>query len=328
VEGTLSADSEQALLGLIASERNASDITLTLEHAERPLASWLRGVLEERRALLIAILDVSAPNDWRLTVIDATRGRALVRHLPGGLASNAASLEAVATILNSAVAALREGLEVASQPVEQVLPLVAPPKERAAPGVLTKPEPRKETPAVAPARSRLRVRGGVAATVASLAASVSATGGLNASLGLLASSGIGLRLGGSAYLPARYRTELGDFDLTRSLLGLGAGFSLRLPPFSLEPELGVSAELMRRSGASPAPGVFERDDNAYARVGPFAALRLRYPLLSMASLELAGSATYYPRRIRFVARSAETHDLGGPSPLSFSAQLGLEIMSP
>jgi hypothetical protein len=328
VEGTLNADSEQALLGLLASEHNGNDITLTLEHSERPLAPWLRGVLEERRALLVAILDVSAPDDWQLTVIDAARGRALVRHLPGGLASNAASLEAIATILSSAISALRDGLEVASQPVEQLLPLAAAPPQPAAPKVLPLAQPHPKASPAAPARSRLRVRGGVAACVTSVAESAPATGGVNVSLGLLASSGVGLRLSGAAYLPTRYRTELGAFDLTRTLLGVGVGFSLRVAPFSLEPELGISAELLRRSGASPAPGVFQREDNAYARLGPFAAARLRFPLFSALSLELAGNASYYPRRIRFAAQSAEVHELGGPSPLSFAAQLGVEIMAP
>lgn len=328
VDGALSADSERVLVGLIASERAGSRVTLVLQREARPVAAWLRAALEDQRALLIAILDVSATDEWQLTVVDAARGRALVRHLPGGLASNAASLEAVASILNSAVAALEEGLEVASQPVEQVLAGAAPPAEPARSRTPVRPPPPAELAApVARAPARIRVRGGVAAAVASIAESASATGGLSASLGLQASSGVGLRVSGTAYFPARFQTELGDFELSRSLLGLGLGFSLRLPPFSLEPELGATAELLRRSGASPVPGVFVRADNAYARLGPFGALRLRYPLFSLASLELTGTVAYYPRRIRFAARSAETHDLGGPSPFSVGAQLGVEIMS-
>jgi hypothetical protein len=178
-----------------------------------------------------------------------------------------------------------------------------------------------------PLSAGLRVRGSVAAALASIAESVSATGGLNVSLGLQATSGLGIRASGAAYLPARFRTPLGAFELARSTLSLGLGLSLRLPPFSLEPELGLNAELLRRSGASPVAGVFERADNSYARWGPFAALRLRYPLFALASLELAGTVAYYPRQIRFVARSAETYDLGRVSRFSVGGQLGVEIMS-
>ncbi len=334
IDGVLGAENERALQGLMDSELGRSDVSALIEHSTSSVAAWLRLVLGQRRALLIAILDVRAADAWRLSIVDAERGRAIVRSLPGGLSTNAASLEAVASILGSAAAALKEGLEVASQPVEDVVADAAAPKRtgpsKPPPRVEPRPEPHVERAATeAKAEQRaLRIRGSAAGAIASLASAVPLTGGAAVSLGVQARSGVGLRAAAASYFPARFSTALGDFELARSLLSLTLGFSLRLRPLQIEPELGVTAELLRRSGASPSPGVFARDHNSYDRVGPCAAARLRYPLLSFMSLELVGSAAYYPRSIRFVARSPQTYDLGALSKFSLGAQLGVEIMPP
>lgn len=328
VDGALGTDNERVLEGLIASQRQSTGLVLSFQHSPLPVASWLREVLDQKRALLIAILDVSAADDWRLTVVDAMRGRALVRSLPGGLATNAASLEAVASILNSAATALRDGLEVASQPLEQVVEGTSAPKAPAPPSKpVSRPVPSRP-PSPRPPRASVHVRGSVAAALVSVADSVSTTPGVSAFLGVQRSSGLGIGLTAARYFPASFHTALGDLELVRTSFALGIGWSFELSGFRVEPELGLASELLQRSGADPVPGVLESAENSYWRAGPFAALRVRYPLFASVSLELAGSTAYMPRRVRFVAHSSETTQLAEVSRLLLGARLGLEIMFP
>ncbi|HWA72599.1 MAG TPA: hypothetical protein VG937_09700 [Polyangiaceae bacterium] len=323
VDGALDSENEHLLDGLIRSERRSSALSLAFQRSPLPVAIWLRAVLREKRALLVAILDVSAADAWRLTVVDATRGRALVRVLP----TNAASLEAVASILNSAASALQEGLEVASLPLEQVVAEPVAPKS-GAPSPTPAPPPAASPMSASPGSTNpARVRARVAAAVTSVADSVSATPGLSASLGIQSRAGLGVDLTAASYFPGRFETALGAFDVRRSTLSLGVGWTFHLPPFRLEPEFGLSGELLRRAGASPVPGVFAATDSNTLRFGPIAGLSLRYPLFSLVSLELAGLAAYYPRRVRFVARSSETYDLAEVSRPVLGARLGLEILS-
>jgi hypothetical protein len=318
VEGPLSSEREEALANLVRSELAANAASLTLERSGLPTLDWIQRARADRSALVIAVLDVRGEN-WELTIVDAARGRATVRRLPGRVETNAALLEAVAAILATAVAAVAEGLEVASESLESVVPGADVPKATETPPSETFAPDERE-------RAFVAFRGGVFANLSSFAD--------QASLGLLTS--VGLRFGGEVDVralaafaaPVTLETFLGDFDLGRLSIGGSLGWAQKLGPLEAEPELGASFELVRRSGASPVPGVGSSADSEFWRVGPTFGLRLSYPLLGWAALELAGGLGYFPREVAFVAAGEPPYVLAELEKTEFSLNLGFELFAP
>jgi hypothetical protein len=281
---------------------------------------------------VLAILDVRDDRAWALYIVDAARGRAILRRLPGGVEANAAALEEVSAILASAVAAVREGLEVASRPVEAVVsdqPDTAPPPERA---VATRRDASTPPVVEAPdesARSERRTSAGTRPFGAVLARGSTFAGrfvpGVAAELGLGLGERLRVLVHGAMDRPARFSSELGAFEIGRTFAALEAGYELPVGPVSLEPRLGSGVEVIRRSGTAAAAGVVGEPGTAQPRFAALAGVRARYVLMGPLALELGVDATYAPRRVRFT--SGDTV-LASAAPLSVGALAGLAIGPP
>jgi hypothetical protein len=96
----------------------------------------------------------------------------------------------------------------------------------------------------------------------------------------------------------------------------------------LEPELGVTGEVLRRTDVSPLAGVSAGDDHSSVRFGPTLHARLSYALGPLIGLQFSAGAAYFPRKIRFVALAPQAYALASLSPLSFGLELGLVLRAP
>jgi hypothetical protein len=298
-----------------------------VERSTEPRLAWTAAARRDPAALVLAILDVRDARAWALYVVDAARGRAILRRLPGGMEANAAALEEVSAILTSAVAAVREGLEVASKPLETVVaeqPDEGPSPERVAltPSPTPSPRPLEPPPsserAGAQAPTSTRPFGAVLARGATLTGEV--VPGVAAELGLRLGTGLGLLVHGALDRRARISTALGTFELGRSLAALEVSHALPLGPVSLEPRLGSGVEVIRRSGTAPAPGVGGAPGRTHPRFVAVAGVRARYLVAGPLAVELGADATYSPQRLRF--SSGETRLASAP-PFSVGALAGV-----
>lgn len=312
------AQPRDSLVSLLSAELRGMSLSLEEDQPELPLSVWANHARRSERVLAAILLDGRGEQGWRVIVIDAARGRAIVRALPGGIRDDAASIEAVVSIIVSAASALHEGLEVASTPLEVVVG-----------GPPSPPEPPSTTHAAdRPPVSRPEnwaFRGAVGASVASFAPAVPTTLGAGLALGLSFRARFEARVFGTAFLPSLMTTPLGDFRVARTLLGAAAGPVFKAPAFSFAPEAGVVAERTRRYDAAAGAGVFATESSALYRVGALLALRLRHTLLRPLSVELVTGTMYFGRRLQFTARSAETSWSESAWPAVAFAQLGLEI---
>jgi len=312
-----------SLAEVLAAELRRMSLAIVQAPATEPLSAWATEVTESPRVLAAILLDARSDQGWRVVVIDASRGRAIARSLPGGIREDAASIEAVVSIVVSAASALREGLEVASAPLSAV---VGAPSEPPKP-----PEPARDEDVpfkgritkVAP--ERWAVRGTVGASLASFSPSARTTQGAVLALGLTFPARIEARVSFTVFAPPLIRGPLGDFRVARSFLGAGAGPLFRVHALSFTPELGVVAERSRRFDAAPTEGVFATEPSALYRVGGSLALRLRHTLARPLSVELMTGAMYFGRRLQFAAKSAEIAWSEEAWPSVAVAQLSLEI---
>jgi len=312
------------LLALLEAELRDTPIELGLETAPADTRAFIERARHEPGALLAAVLRTQRRERWELVVIDPARDRAIVRHLPGGLEQDAAALEAVASILVSAITALRDGLEVASRPVEEVVAPAAPPATPAGPA--TSPaahDPIDVDRAVPP----WTVRSTVAASAVTFVEQAPITLGLSASLGLTWRSTWSWRAVVGRHLPARIETDFGAFRAERTFIGVGTGPSLQLSSFELEPELRLLLELVQRTDAEPADGVAQRDDALLPRLGLLVGGRVRYRLAAPLAIEASLGGAYFPRRLRFVT-GPETYELATPWPFAAAAEIGFEVRAP
>ncbi len=328
VDGELGQEREAALTGLLGPELSSNGVTLAVERSSEPRLAWTAAARRDPKALVLAILDARDERSWALYIVDAARGRAILRRLPGGVEANAAVLEEVAAIVTSAVAAVREGLEVASTPVEAVVsdqpggraePAVAPPKAPlpAAPRTET-PVPNERT---GPGNPRsVRPFAAVLARGATLAGKL--VPGVAGEVGLGVDARLHLLVHGAMDRPLRVSTALGSFELGRSLVALQAGYAWPLGPVSLEPRVGSGVELVRRSGADAVSGIVAGPRETHARFATFAAVRARYVVTGPLALELGVDAAYAPRPIHFT--SGETVLASAP-PLSAGALAGIAL---
>jgi hypothetical protein len=315
------AQPRDSLISLLAAELRGLSLSLEEDQPQLPLSVWANQATRSEQVLAAILLDGRREQGWRVIVIDAARGRAIARALPGGIRDDAASIEAVVSIIVSAASALHEGLEVASTPLAAVVggppaPPEPPSTARAADGadgpVASRPE-------------NWAFRGAVGASVASFAPAVPTTLGAGLALGLSFRARFEARAFGTAFMPSLMTTPLGDFRVARTLLGAAAGPVFKAPAFSFAPEAGVVAERTRRYDAAAGAGVFATESSALYRVGALLALRLRHTLYRPLSVELVTGTVYFGRRLQFTARSAENSWSESAWPAVAFAQLGLEL---
>jgi len=311
-----------SLARLLAAELRRMGLSLIEDQPEDALAAWASRATLSRNALAAIWLDGRSGQGWRLIVVDAARGRAIARALPGGIRDDAASIEAVVSIAVSAASALREGLEVASTPLAAVVG--EPPKE-----TVTSPNHSAIStppPVSVPARQETwTLRGALGPTVASFSAGAPTTEGLAVAVGATFRARVEARAFGALFMSASIRGPLGDFRVSRALFGVAAGPVFGTPAFSLAPEVGFAAERLYRYDATPAADVFAREAGVFYRFGTLVAVRLRRTLRRPLSVELLTGVMYFGRGVRFTAESAENTWSERAWPTVAVVQLGLEF---
>jgi hypothetical protein len=311
-----------SLVTLLQAELTAQSLSLVEDQPAEPLSAWARRATGSRRVLAVILLDGRNEKAWRLVIIDAARGRAAVRALPGGIREDAASVEAVASIVVSAASALREGLEVASTSLGAVVGDSSKPLPSLPATAATK----THAPLAAGSRaSRWGVRGQIGPTLASFSPAAPTTLGMALGLGVSFRTRVEARMFGTAFLPSLMRSPLGEFRVGRTFLGAAAGPVFRAAAFSFVPEAGVAGEWLRRYDATPTAGVLSTQSGALHRFGGTFALRLRHTLLPPLSVELVTGAIYFGRHLQFTARSAESSWSERVWPAVAFAQLDLDI---
>lgn len=313
-----------SLVGLLRAELAEMRLSLVERPLSRELSAWASDAVHSEDTLLAILLDARSEQGWRIVVIDAARGRAIVRDLPGGIQQDAASIEAVVSIAVSAANALLEGLEVASSPLEAVVggsPARASPARRIAGGAS---DGEQNEPSPEPRRPSF-IRGTVGASSASFSPQAVTTHGLALALGISWRAQLEARVFGTLFWPATIHTAFGEFGVSRALLGVAAGPLLQLGTLSVIPEAGIVAERLRRSETLPAAGVLATEAEPLYRVGGLLALRLRLPLVRPLSAELAAGAAYFGQRAQFSTTAPGALRLADAWPVAAIAQLGLDV---
>lgn len=311
-----------SLIALLGAELRRMSLSIVEDEAREPLSAWATEATRTRRVLAAILLDGRNERGWRVIVIDAARGRAIARALPGGIRDDAASVEAVVSIAVSAASALREGLEVASTPLAAV---VGGPSEPSEPLAATSSADAPPLTASLPQRENWVFRGAIAASVASFSPAAPTTEGLALTLGVSFRARVEARAFGAAFVPQLIQVPFGEFRLARAFLGAAAGPVFRAPAFSFAPEVGFVAERLRRYDATPTAGVYATQAGPLYRFGGLLALRLRHTLFRPVSVELVTGGLYFGRRVQFTAKNAESSWSEAVWPAVAFAQLGLEI---
>ena len=318
VTGRLDPEARATLARLLRAELEPHGLVVVERDPSGETRAWARDVANEGRHLLAALLDTKRRNGWRLVVIDTARGRAISRELPGG-ERDAANVEAIVSIVVSATNALREGLEVASAPLEAVVePSPAPPPPPPTPRPGPKSEPSAET----------TLHGSVTAISASFSDAAEPTLGGSLALGVSIASWVDVDVGGARYLPVTVESAFGSFTLERSALSLTAGPVFRSGSFAFVPALGITGEWLARRDTHAAEGVARGDEEpVIRRFGGALAIRGRYRLLSSGDAEFVSvlgalGASYFGERVRFLAGS---DPLAEARRSAFGAELGLFI---
>ncbi|HWP09407.1 MAG TPA: hypothetical protein VNN72_26885 [Polyangiaceae bacterium] len=318
--GALAAERRGELERVLRAELEPHGVTLVVETTP-PAASarlaWVQSVRSDPQALLAAVLEVGE-GGAELYVVDAARGRAIVRRLPGAVDDDAALPEAVASILESAVAALREGLEVASEPVEAV---VAEPAPVAPVPAATTTDQAPEPPPPEP--THFAVRGGIGANVATLGEDAIVGGNLSAVVRL--GSRVATRLGAALFVPDRVTGEYGDFRLRRATFDLRFAWLLAARPFTLMPELGAGLELVSRTDATPHAAATAAPDTSHWRGGGVLGMRATVPIAPFVAFDAGVHADYYTRAIDFVAGDAARTTLATLGNFSVGAEVGVLV---
>jgi hypothetical protein len=311
-----------SLLALLAAELGRMKLSLVEEATGESISAWASESTRSGRVLAAILLDGRSEQGWRLVVIDAARGRAIDRALPGGLRDDAASIEAVVSIIVSAASALREGLEVASKPVAAV---VGGPSAPAGSESVdsTAHAPARARPA--PAREDWSLAGSLGASVASFSPAAPTTEGIDLALSVRFRAHLEARAFGTVFMPSLIRGPFGDFRVARAFLGIAAGPVFKALAFSFAPEAGLVVERVLRFDANPSAGVLATSPSALYRIGGLLALRLRHTLSSPLSVELTTGTMYFGRRLEFTAQSPESSWSEGVWPAVAFARLGLEI---
>jgi hypothetical protein len=316
IVGGRAVSARGSVVALLDGQLRGMGLSLVEQQPAGAVSDWATAVTRSKSALLAIVLDTKNERGWRLIVVDIARRRAIARALPGGDEHDAASAEAVASIVISAASALREGLEVASAPVAAV---VGGASSRAAVQRRGREPPRGE------AERKLVVHGAVAAAIASFAASEPTTQGAALALGLGWRRRVEARAFGALFWPATVHSAFGDFSVHRALVGAALGPVFRAAGFSFCPEIGILVERLRRSGTLPAPGVFANEAAPLYRPGGVAELRVRRALWRPLSLELVAGGAYLGRSVQFSVRNGDRSPFLEIGPVLGFAQLGFAL---
>jgi hypothetical protein len=304
VNGSLDADARLTLVRLLRAELETQGLALLENDPSGETRDWARLVTRSERRLVAVLLDTRAPAEWRLVLIDAARGRAISRELPRG-ERDAATVEAVVSIVLSATRALREGLEVASAPLEAVVePKV--PEPAPAPRPPASPRPSAASP---PKRSSggTSLHASLTAEAASFGEDAEPTFGAALGAGMSIVSVVDVDAFVARTLPRRTESDFGSFELERTALGLSAGPLVRAGSFAFVPAAGVCVEWIRRSETEAALGATSNDDEGTnVRAGARLELKARYRLVANGdtehvSLIATAGASYFTESVRFLA---------------------------
>ena len=319
------AQARDSVMALLAAELRSMRLSIAEDQANEPLAAWASQATRSRRVLAAILLDGRNEQGWRVIVIDAARGRAIARALPGGIRSDAASIEAVVSIVVSAASALREGLEVASTPIAVVVGGPPAPSSSSTSSAPLAPTSGVEAPTLAaplPRRGNWAFQGAIAATVASFSPAAPTTKGFGLTLGVSFRARVEARAFGAAFMPQLIQVPFGEFRVARALVGGAAGPVFGTSAFSFTPEAGFVAERLRRYDTVPTAGVYATEPGPLYRFGGLLALRLRHTLFRPVSVELVTGALYFGRRLQFTAKNAENSWSEAVWPAVAFAQLG------
>lgn len=315
IRDSASAPIRSSVVPLLEPQLQAMGLSLAETPRVGTLADWAKQATRSKTALLAIALEAGVDSGWRLILVDVSRGRAIARELPGGLDRDAASVEAVVSIAISAAGALREGLEVASTPLEEVV------GDASQPASVPPPPP----PQPPPARAKVFVRGALGVEIASFAPTAPATKGVALALGVSWRKRAEGRFFGSLFWPTSIQSDFGQFRLNRALLGAALGPVFSLGDFTFVPEAGLVVERLRRSETLPTRQVFANDAAALHRVGGIVDLRVRYVLVRPLSIEVVGGVAHLGRSVRFSVRNSNTGPLLEGGPVMPFAQLGFDI---
>ena len=324
VSGPLDAEARSTLIRLLRAELEGHGLVLIETDPNLDARSWARDVTQGEKRLLAALLETKGSAGWRLVVIDAARGRAISRELPQG-ERDAANVEAVVSIVLSATNALREGLEVASAPLESVVDPERPRATIAPPPAEPEPEPEPARAKGAPTRGT-SLHASATALGASFAENAEPTFGASLALGASFASVVEADFGVARHLPVSVESDFGSFELGRTSLALSVGPAFGGGAIVFVPSLGATVEWIRRSSTRASEGVGVDDDSkTISRFGGVLAMRGRLRLISNGNAELVSlvggvSAAYFGERVRFLAGDDVLTEVRRSS---FEAELGL-----
>ena len=312
--GSLQAAQQTDLTQLLAAElsRDGSERQRELELRAVSEQSAMADMQREAKVLLVVLLDVRAASPWKLYLVDAARSRAISREMPGESRGNLAALEAVASVISSAVRALDEGLEIASQPLADVVGA-------------SEPLPRLPLQMRDGTRRAARVSTSLAAALASFEDSAKVTAGVWSSLRLSLPAPLMLRLSLAAHWPAELQSPVGSFALQRTQGALSLGVGTERGSWAFSFETGPTLELLRRRVLTTGASATSTRNTALLRAGALAMLGGRYRLGTRWAFELGLGIAYFPRRVRYTLLPFGDAALASPWPVVGLSQLGLEF---
>jgi len=326
VTGSLPSEQAKALRGRLESQLPAHGLTLRLARPNSDVRGWLSRGSDD--ALLRIALDVPEVNEWRLLLVDATRGRAIVRTLTGGARRDRAAVEAVCDIVVSAAVALREGLEVASQTVDEAM------MGTAAPGG-SPPTPSGAAPASVPGATPisgpsfpLRLEAGAGPAVATFARAAPMSVGAGAAVSVWHNAA-GLELFAARYLSQTITASEGSFTIDRTWVSLSAAAAARWRRARLSGSVGMLLEILQRGETNPAAtNVSATASDALTRLGPQATASAGIALSRRVAITWGLGVGYFPRRVRYLAAVGADASLAEPWPLAGVGMLRVDITLP
>jgi hypothetical protein len=312
---------------LIDAELAGSGIGFIVDDSTQSVTAWVKTTSRLPKVLVMVVLDTRQPDHWRVTIIDAARLRAIRRRLPGGVEQDAAAVEAVASIVVSAATALRDGLEVASQSVEEVLEQApdgeADNDEAARPPVSDSDESTGAAPPPPPT-SNVGIRAMLFGAGATFSRTKQLTRGWGGALGFTFFSEVSTRATLARFQEVVFDSAFGAFRATRTLFGLGVGKPVGVGDFQLEPEARFLFELVTREQGQSIEGVTALEGAHLKRFGGAIALRGRYPAPSLVGLEATLSAGYLLPIVRFVT-NPNNSEIAVLWPWIAMVEIGIEL---
>lgn len=326
VTDSLPADQLAVLRGVLESQLSAHGLSLRSEPDVGDVRGWL--ARDSGDALLRVALDASASSGWRLLLVDASRGRAVARTLTGGVRRDRAAIEAVVDIVVSAALALHEGLEVASQTVDEALTEGAPVAAPAATSARAAPVVTAASPDAAFSTSALRLRVGAGPAVATFARAAPASWGGAVSVSAWRGAA-GLELSAARFLSQTVGGTIGSFAIDRTSFGMSGAVATGGPRARLEGGLGLMFEILRRGDATAAGGsIATNAPDTVTRLGPQATATLDVSVSRRVTLTWSLGVSYFPRRVRYLSTAGPDATLAEPWPFTGASTLRVNVVVP